>query len=204
VDTPWILLHAAAVGRDDRILLLAGDGRAGKTTAAVACLRAGWDYGGDDSVLANTTTARIEALYSSARVRADIAPSFPDLINETTEVSHTGGELRYELRFSAKHGSAQIKGGALAAILLPRRRGAAFPEFTPARRFDAISALYTSMRFGQLGWHGHMVKKVAATVGLAPVFFVDTGQDPDAIPDAFAGFLESIPDATVTPGLAKC
>src|SRR5579863_4919583 len=57
LDTEWIALHAAAIGRNGRILLLAGDGRAGKTTAALSCAQAGWDYAGDDYVLANTVSA---------------------------------------------------------------------------------------------------------------------------------------------------
>jgi hypothetical protein len=37
-----------------------------------------------------------------------------------------------------------------------------------------------------------MIKKITTTLGLAPVFFVDTGQNPDAIPDAFAEFLDRV------------
>jgi hypothetical protein len=75
---------------------------------------------------------------------------------------------------------------------LPRRRGAIEPEFLPGRRFDAIAALYTSMTLSQLGWRETMIEKVATVVGLAPVFFVDTGQCPAAIPGAFAAFLDRL------------
>ena len=193
VDTPWIALHAAAVGRGDRILLLAGEGRVGKTTAALACAGAGWDYAGDDYVYANTINGHVESLYCSARLRADIAWAFSDLMNEAVAgTSHSDGEPRHELRLAARLGPERVKGGSLAAILLPRRRGAAVPIFSPARRFDALSALYTSMVFSQLGWPDIMIKKITTTVGLAPVFFVDTGQDPGAIPDAFAEFLNRL------------
>jgi hypothetical protein len=66
------------------------------------------------------------------------------------------------------------------------------PEFSPARRFDAIAALYTSMTLVQLGWRETMIKKVAAVIGLAPVSFVDTGRRPAAIPEAFEKFLDSL------------
>jgi hypothetical protein len=193
VDTPWIALHAAAIGRNDRILLLAGEGRVGKTTAALACARAGWNYAGDDYVYANTSNGQVESLYCSARLRADMASAFSDLMNEaTTGVSNSDGELRHELRLAARLGPERVKGGSLAAILLPRRRGAALPIFSPARRFDAVSAFYTSMMFTQLGWPDVMIKKITTAIGLAPVFFVDTGQNPDAIPDAFAEFLDRL------------
>jgi hypothetical protein len=192
VDSPWIALHAAAIGLNDRILLLAGEGRVGKTTAALACARAGWTYAGDDYVYANTNSGKIEPLYCSARLRADMAKALPDLARAATSVSRSDGEPRYELRLADQLAPRQIRGGALAAILLPRRRGSALPIFSPARRMDAVSALYTSMMLTQLGWPDVLINKAAMTVGLAPVVFVDTGQDPSAIPGAFAEFLERL------------
>ena len=189
VRSPWIALHAAAVGLKDRILLLAGEGRVGKTTAALACARAGWTYAGDDYVYANTGSGKVEPLYCSARLRADMAKAFPDLAGAASSVSTSDGEARYELRLAGQLTREQFRGGSLAAILLPRRRGSASPQFSPARRMDAVSALYTSMTLTQLGWPDVLINKAAMTVGLAPVFFVDTGQDPSAIPDAFAEFL---------------
>jgi len=192
VDRPWITLHAGAIGLNNRILLLAGPGRVGKTTATLACARAGWNYAGDDYVYANCGNGTIEPLYCSARLREDMAPAFADLLRGAAGVSSSDGELRHELRLAAQLGAERIKGGSLAAILLPRRQGALLPEFSSARRLDAVSALYTSMMLAQLGWLDVMIKKVSATVGLAPVFFVDTGQDPAAIPDAFAAFLDRL------------
>lgn len=191
IGTPWAAIHAAAVGRNDRTLLLAGNGHVGKTTAAVACARAGWDYAGDDYVYANTLTSRIEPLYCSARLRADMASAFPDLI-DSAAARRSDGELRYELRLPAQLRQAEVRGGALAAILLPRRRGAKLPTFSAARRFDAVPALYTSMTLVQFGWPEAIIKKIAAIIGLAPVFFVDTGQNTAAIPEAFAEFLDRL------------
>ncbi len=191
IGTPWAAIHAAAVGRNNRSLMLAGAGHVGKTTAAIACARAGWDYAGDDYVYANTITGRIEPLYCSARLRADMASAFPDLIVSAT-ATRSDGELRYELRLPVHLRQAQVRGGALAAILLPRRQGAKLPSFSAARRFDAVSALYTSMTLVQFGWPEAIIKKTAAIIGLAPVFFVDTGQNAAAIPQAFAEFLDRL------------
>lgn len=192
VPTPWLPLHAAAVGRNGRVLLLAGAGRAGKTTAALTCARAGWDYAGDDYVFAETTTGAIEPLYCSARMRADMATHFPEFADQAVGMARSDGDVRYELRFGGRLDPERLRGGSLSAILLPRRQGASQPEFAPARRMDAVSALYTSMTMTHLGWAEETIRKNVAMVGLAPVFFVDTGQDPALIPDAFAQFIDQL------------
>ena len=61
LGTSWIVVHGSSVGLDDDFLLLVGKGRAGKSTAALACGRAGWDYAGDDYVLFDTQFARHRA-----------------------------------------------------------------------------------------------------------------------------------------------
>jgi len=191
-DTPWTALHGAAVGRQGRFLLLVGKGKAGKTTAALACARAGWDYAGDDYVFAHTLSGRIEPLYCSARLRADMTGPFADLLHTSATVSDDDGEARHELRLAACLKETQFCGGSLAAILLPRRRGAAAPEFAPARRSDAFAALLTITMMELPGWPRIVTERLTALIGLAPVFFVDTGPDPAAIPDAFAAFLERL------------
>jgi len=60
----WVLgahgrfvLHAAAVARDDRALLVLGHTGAGKSTLSGACLEAGWQLLGDDQVVLDASTA---------------------------------------------------------------------------------------------------------------------------------------------------
>jgi hypothetical protein len=192
IDMPWIGTHGGAVGRYGRFLLLAGKGRAGKTTAALACARAGWDYAGDDYVFANSATGRIEPLYASARLRADMASSFPELIHAGVDLSDDHGEKKHELRLTRLFEREQFRGGSLVAILLPRRRGAAIPELAPARRSDAFSALVTNTTMELPGWPKTVGEKLAGLVSLAPVFFVDTGEDPAAIPAAFSEYLDRL------------
>jgi hypothetical protein len=192
VETPWVAIHGGAVGRDGRSLMLAGKGHSGKTTAALACARAGWDYAGDDYVFAHTRTGQIEPLYASARLRIDMAEPFADMLSASTGISEDDGEMRHELRLSRYLKPERIKGGRVRAILLPRRRGARHPEFSPARRADAFSALFVTTTLGMPGPLHWVADKVKVLVGCAPAFFVDTGQTPEAIPDAFARFLSRI------------
>ncbi len=190
IKTAYTALHGGAVGFDDRFILLAGKGRSGKTTAALACAKAGWCYAGDDFVFVDTQNGRVEPLYCSARLRPDLVGSFREYIGETTPISDVDGERRHELSLAAL--DERLRGGTLKAIFLPRRIGAPLPEFVPARRSDAFAALIAATTIELPGWPDVTAEKVAAAVDLAPVFFVDTGTDPSAIPDAFAEQLDRL------------
>jgi len=191
--TAWCPAHAAAVGLDDRFLLLAGPGRAGKTTAALACARAGWQYAGDDFVLINPATGRVAPLFASARVRVAGLEAFRSLI-ETTAIatSNDDDDLRYELRLSRENTSWTMSGGSVVALLLPRRQGATTPIFQKARASEAFAALLPITAAQTPNLLDTLAPKLLRTAKMAPVYTVDTGTSPGAIPGAFGKFLEEL------------
>ncbi|TYL91655.1 hypothetical protein FXB40_27390 [Bradyrhizobium rifense] len=189
-ETPWCAVHAAAIGSTAGFTLLAGEGHSGKTTAALACVKAGWRYAGDDFVAVNSATGAIEPLFCSARLRPALVDAFGDLIGDTTPVSDFNGELRHEL--SLANLGERIGGGKLRALFIPRRRGATSPEFTPAKQSDAFRALLPTTAYELPGWPNRIAEKVARIAGLAPVFFADTGTRPAEIPAAFADQLQRL------------
>lgn len=78
------LVHAAAVGRGSRALLLAGPSGSGKSTTSLLALRAGFRFAGDDYVLVRLpedgSAPRVHCLYASAKVfRAELSRRLPDL-----------------------------------------------------------------------------------------------------------------------------
>jgi hypothetical protein len=191
-ETPWTGVHGGCVGLNGRCLLLAGKGKSGKTTASLACARAGWDYAGDDFVFADSETGNMEPLFATARLRTGGMNEFSALLHTSVELSHDDDDARHELRLADVFGREKIKGGKLAAILLPRRQGAAEPEFSPARRSEAFSALLPNTSVGLLGWPEKTARKVATLAERAPAFFVDTADRPDYITDAFRRFLDRV------------
>ena len=189
VDTTWTLAHGGAVGKDGRFLLFAGRGRSGKSTAALACARTGWDYAGDDYIITEPEKCRVEPLYTSARLRIDVVDAFSDLVARTSSgITTDKGDSRHELRLGAQF-KDQIRGGTIAAILLPRRQGSPVPTFAPARKCDAFAALM-SVAGTLLPWSRQvLVARLADLVGCAPTFFVDTGSNPALLPDEFGRLL---------------
>ena len=191
VDTTWTLAHGGAVGKDGRFLVFAGRGRSGKTTAALACARTGWDYAGDDYVIAEPEKCRVEPLYTSARLRIDGVDAFSDLVaSASSDITTDDGEIRHELRLGAQFKN-RIRGGTIAAILLPRRQGSPVPTFAPARKFDAFAALM-SLRLSLPWWPKVVSERLADLVECAPTFFVDTGSNPALLPDAFERLLDGL------------
>jgi hypothetical protein len=188
-ETSHIVAHGAAVSLGGRCLLLAGKGRAGKTTAALACARAGWQFAADDYFFADTATGEVLPLYSSARLRADMTEAFADVLAVSNGRSVDDGEDRHELRLGHLLPPTQFGGGGIAAILLPRRQGEVRPRFTSATRAEAFNALFVTSKLGLPGPLDWIAAKLARLVALAPAYHVDTGNDPGAIPDAFADFL---------------
>jgi hypothetical protein len=83
----WILarpgrhmVHAGAVGVDGRGVLIAGHGRAGKSTLAIGCVEAGMEFVGDDYVLLSTgDRPRVHAIYGTARLDPRSLARVPDL-----------------------------------------------------------------------------------------------------------------------------
>jgi hypothetical protein len=192
-NTAWTPAHGGAVGKDGRFLLLAGGGRSGKTTAALACAQAGWDYAGDDYVIAHTKCGQVEPLYTSARLRIDVAAAFAALVDVASSgITEDDGDIRHELRLAGllPH---RIRGGTLAAILLPRRQGSSAPTFAPARRLEAFEGLIKHTVLSLPSWRALLSVKLADLVGCAPTFFVDTRRDPALVPLAFECLLNRLP-----------
>jgi len=185
-DSPWTVCHAAAVGLGGQMLMLAGPGGVGKTTAAVACSQAGWDYAGDDFILVQSENGLVEPLYGSARLRADMAERFATLVGSARFTSCEFGETKHELNLQETLPEERLRGGRLTALLLPRRRGAAAVSFIPANRGELFHALFMVTNQGAPGPLRQHAEKLMRLGADCPVYAVDTANDPAAIPAAFS------------------
>jgi len=185
--TDWVIAHGAAVGRNDRFLLLLGPGKAGKSTATLACMRAGWQYAGDDLVLLNPAKGLVAPLFSSARLRHSGVAAFQALADGAFLVSDDEGAPRYELRLATPP-----SGGRVVAVLGMRRRGLPGVHVGPARPMDYMGALLRDSTTRALGCTASMTPKLLAAARMAPAFLVDTGTDPAAIPAGLETLLVSL------------
>jgi hypothetical protein len=74
------LLHAAAVGNEHGAVLITGKGGVGKSTTALACLRAGLQYVADDYLVVQLDPRpQVHSLYGTAKLNPDQLERFPEL-----------------------------------------------------------------------------------------------------------------------------
>jgi hypothetical protein len=140
LPTSWTPVHAAAVAKNGAAILIAGRGGVGKTTTALVCAEAGWDYLSDDFVLVGRTPWRAAGMYRSARMREDMFVRLPRSMAAVTNISTDDGELRAEVDVGAV-GRIGSNDAEIRAIVLPQRAGAEQSALTPIRRSQVLSAL---------------------------------------------------------------
>ena len=149
-DADWSLfMHAAAVARGDRAIVLAGPKGSGKTTLAAALITSGLDYFSDDVVPLDGRTMQVLPLPFALSVKEGSWPTLSGLYPalDSLPVCEADGQ---KLRFLPPPRPASGRGGALVRALV-------FPRFRPEQRF----------RLDRLAPVDALVKLVAASRPLA-------------------------------------
>jgi hypothetical protein len=187
----WQPVHAAAVCGTEGGVLIAGKGGTGKSTAALACLRAGWRYAGDDFVLVNCTPRpRVENLFGTARLRTDMLARFPGLQSAVTNYECVGGYEKADLLLTKIYPLSSFSGFSIRAILLPRYGGSADCGFRRARHPEAMQSLAPTTMMMLHGDASASFRRIAAFIAATPAYWFDVGGDLDSIPAAIADILD--------------
>jgi hypothetical protein len=178
---PWQLVHGAAVGLETGGgVLLAGRGGSGKSTTALACLRAGWRYAGDDYVLIRASPEPfVENLYCSARLRPDMVPRFAAFHDARSTADEIGEKAGFML--ADRLVGAAGEGFRINAILLPRVLDRRHHGLEPATRAEAWMTLASTV----MTLHGAKSvarAKIGAFVDATPAYRLALGSDLDALP----------------------
>jgi hypothetical protein len=132
-------VHAACVARDGRGILLAGESRAGKSTLAWACARAGWTYLADDAacLLMDGDGRKVLGRPHTVRFRHDARELFGELERCISRV-RPNGKLGIEVPTS-QFPQVRTAGRCQAeAVVFLDRSGRRAPGF---ERLDAGDAL---------------------------------------------------------------
>lgn len=174
------LMHAAAVGRDDVCVLLAGKGGSGKSTSALFCVEWGLRYLSDDFVMVDSTRdpPTVHSLYNTARLwRSDL---YVDrLMGSTVDDAppeEKGTGFMWELNPEAVVTSARA-----VAVVLPRVVGGK-TRMRPASRADALKAIVPSTFLSLPGSSAGDVAAASRFLRSIPAYHLLLGDDVDQIP----------------------
>ncbi len=185
-------LHAGAVGREDKGLLLVGRGGSGKSTAALACLLAGFDFLGDDYVGARPSP-RPEAfnLYGSAKLEVGhLDARFGRLAGAVLGRTGVPDNDKAILLLPERFGPSVRARAELVAVVIPRITRAPGSALRPASTPAALRALVPSTCRQLTAMRQQDFDAMAELVRTLPAYALEMGEEIAPVPELLAGLLD--------------
>lgn len=198
---PWLAAqniqyaHAAAVGLESGGALLVGNGGAGKSTTALACLDSELFYVGDDyCAIRVDENPGVYSLYNSGKASAATIERLKFLESHIRYWDRGGSEKA--IFFLHETMPAKLRSHfPLRAILIPRVTGEPFTRISRASAHDALLALAPSTISQLPTADGAVLRRLAALVQSIPCWNLALGTDMKQIPQVIVQLLTQEPRA---------
>ena len=183
------LAHAGAVGLDGAGLLLVGPGGAGKSSTALTCAEAGFEYAADDYCLVTADPVPIGfGLYGTGKVWPDDVGLYPTLRDTIGSLAHARDDKALFV-VSRSRRSAVAAVLPLCAIVVPRLGSTRESRATRASGSRALQALAPSTVAQLAGGAASTVRVLAELSRALPCFELELGTDRSRVPDAVASVI---------------
>lgn len=177
-------IHAALVARDGRGALVPSKSGSGKSTVALACLAAGFEYIADDWIGIERSAAgafRGHGFYSSTSLEPGHAERFPHLVGAALSPVPTGEQK--SLVLLAPLYSDQLAGSAdIRALILPRVVPGGGGRWGRASKKDALLRAVTSVFEMRPRLGGDGVERLTQLVHAVPAYWLEIGASLSDIP----------------------
>jgi hypothetical protein len=189
------LMHAGLVSKNGRGVLLAGPGGSGKSTSAVMCAYAGFDYLSDDLVgLEISSDGRFvgHSLYNSTFMEPDHLKSFSKL--ERHAISGRYSFEKKHLVLLSQIASLQFaRSCRIHSIVLPRVLHRPRSVLRRASKGETLLALAPSSLFvGERSYGIAGFNKLARLVEQLPCYWLELSAALDEIPRVLEGLLSEV------------
>ncbi|REJ66499.1 MAG: hypothetical protein DWQ31_14535 [Planctomycetota bacterium] len=200
--TVWLMsqgvvgTHGGFVGRDGEGVLLVGKGGSGKTTTALCCLDAGFEFLGDDHVELEERAAGefiCHGLYASTALWPEHAKRFPRLsTSQMQDVPQTDRPKPCFL-LPPQVAAALARPSRVRAVVVPQVDGQEVTTFEPISRLPALLAMAPHSLIARfpiaardgLDFMGRVVERV-------PCFRLNLGSDLAQIPAVMSQLLDRV------------
>jgi hypothetical protein len=178
-----IFLHGAAVACRAECVLFIGKGGSGKSTTALSCAYAGWQYLGDDYCLASLQEGPcVHSLYCSAKLTPEQSDRFSRW-QATKDALRDGQSGKTILFLAADSGVSLIPDANLRAIVMPVITGSTRTDIVPESPLAMWKALAPSTVLQLPGANQEDLTLMKSLVESVPGFRLNLGTDFDDIPD---------------------
>jgi hypothetical protein len=188
------LVHAGLVARDGHGVLLGGSSGAGKSTAALACAIAGFDFLGDDCIALRQDgdgTFEGHSLYCSTALAPAQLPWFPALAQRATEAAP--GDDDKAIVFGTEAFPGRLPPMArIRLLVLPRIVKHGPLGARPATKAEALLALGPSSLVKRAVPARGALRGLARLVERVPSYWLDVDPQLDAIPRRVGALLTEV------------
>jgi hypothetical protein len=188
------VIHAGLVSKDGHGALFAGQENTGKTTAALACLSAGFDYLGDDYIGLQTLPYGSfvgHSLYGSTWLAVDHMARFPYLIPHAIRGKRPD-ESKALVQLAQVFPSQLAQSAPICAVVLPRVSDDGRTQICVASKRDALLALAPSSILLLPISKAQTLNTLGQLIESVPCYWLEMGQDLDTIPRCVEGILDEV------------
>ena len=186
------VIHACLISKRGQGVLLAGKGGVGKSTSALACVGAGFNYLGDDYIGLEATgngSFLGHSLYSSTWLMADHLSCFPRLIPHAIYAERPEHEKTLAL-LSQLCPSQLARVAPIQLLILPRVTNGASARIRPASKGEALFALAPKSLILLPSSRARALDKLTKLTEQVPGYWLELGQDLNQIPNRIEELLD--------------
>jgi len=179
------LIHAGLVSKNGHGVLFPGMGGAGKSTSALACVDAGFDYLGDDYIglqACEDGSFVGHSLYDSIWLEPGHMARFP-LLPPNAIHGTNASEDKSLVLLSQLFPKQLARSARIRVLAWPRVVNASATRFRPASKDEVLPALIRNSLhtpIPRLGSRG--LQRLARLVEQVPIYWLELGQDLTQIP----------------------
>jgi hypothetical protein len=189
------LVHAGLIAKNGRGVLLGGSGGSGKSTSAVMCACAGFDYLSDDLVSLEITSDGDfvgHSLYNSTFMEPDHLKRFSQLAPHAI-IGRYWFEKKHLVLLSQISSLRFARSCRIHSIVLPRVLHRPASVLRRASKGEALMALApSSLLVGERSYAMEGFDKLARLVQQVPCYWLELGGALEEIPDVFERLLSEV------------
>ena len=186
------MAHAGLVAAGDVGVLIAGPEGVGKTSAALKCFMAGFDFLSDDQIALVSSDGALagHSLYNAVQVQPEWLPqltSLPPRVLDRDSVEGKIGVFLSEVAPGRLRRSVPVR-----ALVLPRLGPNRPTGVVPASKADALMRIAPSTLFQPLGAGTDGLRVLRRLVESVPSYWLDPGEDASSIPASVRQVLRTL------------